>query len=234
MSYASEVLADNPKAYFRMQEASGLIQDSSGLAHHATSSIGTAGYQQQPSPVITEPSDYFITFIADSFSVPNHADLTFGNTMTVETWAATDDLLSRAFTGRGTGALTLFIDTATAKFTAAKADTAIIVASTITISISTWYHLVYTKDGTTSKLYINGIDRTGVVTDQTLASPAVPLIVGADYNGTSFQWNGGLDEMAFYSTALSQDRVLAHYNAALSDSSFTYKNMQIVRSNLRW
>lgn len=231
-AYSSVVLADSPKAYFRMQEASGLIQDSSGLGHHATSSVGTALYQRA-SPITTDPSDYSIAMIADSFSIPDHADLTFGDTLTVEAWIHTDDLLDRAITGRGTGALTFYIDGTTDKLSAAKADVAVIVQSTITLSIGEWYHVVYTKSGATSKMYINGVDRTGTVTNQTLASPAVPLIVGADYNGTGIQWNGNLDEVAFYNYALTPVQVLSHYRTGigsyaaqvLADSPAAYYRM---------
>jgi hypothetical protein len=220
VSYASEVLADAPKAYFRMQEASGLIQDSSGFGNHATSSVGTAEYQQ-PTPLETDPSDFSIKMVADSFSIPNDADLTFGDTLSVEAWINMDDMSTRAICGRGDQALTLFINGATLRLGAAKAGIIVIVESSITLEIDNWYHVVYTKSGATSRMYIDSVDRTGVVTDGTLTSPAVPLIVGADYNGT-LQWNGYLDEVAFYSTVLSLDRVQAHYSAAQEDSGLAW------------
>jgi hypothetical protein len=215
MSYASEVLADAPKAYYRMQEASGLIQDSSGNGNHATSSTGTATYQQV-GPITSDPSDFSIFFNADDFIIPDDVDIDFGDIVTVEAWLYRDDTgTTRAFTGRGSNALTLFILDADSKLGAAKAGVAIIVYSTIALSTSTWYHVAYTKSGATSKIYIDGVDRTGTVTDATLADPGagVPMRVGADYNGT-LTWLGGLDEVAFYSTALSEARIQAHYNAA--------------------
>lgn len=212
-----------------MQEASGLIQDSSTLGHHATTSVGTAVYQD-PSPITSDPSDYSIHFSADSFSIPDHADLTFGDTLTVEAWAGRDDAILRAICARGSGSLTLAVET-DHKVSAYRADFGLIVSSTVGISTTSWNHIVYTKSGATSKIYIDGVDRTGTVTDKTLTSPSVPLIVGADYNGTSIQWNGSLDEVAFYSTALGADRVLAHYNAATSSGG---PKIRTVRSNLRW
>lgn len=220
MSYASEVLADAPKAYYRMREASGLIQDSSGFGHNATSVIdGGLFYSQTPSPIITDPTDTYIDFVASDFSIPDHADLDFGDTLTAEAWIITDQLgVSRAISGRGSGALTWGLDGATDKIFIAKADVGVICFSTIAIVIATWYYLVYTKSGATSNLYMNAVDRTGVVTDLTFVNVATPLKVGSDYNDT-IQWNGPLDEVAFYSTALSQERVLAHYNAALTTTA---------------
>lgn len=216
MSYASEVLADAPKAYYRMQEASGLIQDSSGLGHNATSTGGNAVYHTA-TPLVTDPGDFSIQHIVGSwFSIPDHADLDMGDTLTAEAWVYPTTLGTLlVISGRGgVGALSWGMNTDNTIF-AAKANTAIIVSSTITLSISTWYHVAYTKATTTSKIYIDGVDRTGAVTNQTLADVAVPLIVGADYDASA-PWLGLLDEVAFYSTALPQARVQAHYNAAFS------------------
>ncbi len=231
MSYSSEVLADSPKAYFRMAEASGLIQDSSGLAHHATVATGTATYQQA-SPITSDASDFSIDFSSDNFSIPNHADLTFGDTLTAEAWVYRADLgVTRVISGRGGTALTWGVDGANDKIFTAKADTGAICYSSITLAASTWYHVVYTKATSTNTLYINGVDVTSSVTNQTLASPAVPLIVGADYNGT-LPWAGRLDEVAFYATALSSARVSAHYAAAATVVSGG--EVRPVASPLRW
>ncbi len=215
MSYVSEVLADNPKAFFRMQEASGLIQDSSGLAHHATSQTGTPLYNGTPVPVTSDPSARHIAFDGnDYFSIPDHTDLDFGDTVSVEAWIYLAALGSvRVWTGRGSaGALSMGTNTDNTVF-AAKANVGIIVSSTTTIPEDTWKHVVYTKSGATSKIYIDAIDRTGTITNQTLADVGTALVVGADYDGT-FGWNGALTEVAFYSTALSQARVQAHFDAA--------------------
>lgn len=218
MKYSDEVLADSPKAYYRMQELSGLIQDSSGLGHHATSVIdGGLVYNPagEPTGAINDEGNTCIGFTNSDFSIPDHADLDFGDTLSVEAWIFKSDIgVLRAISGRGSGALTWGTNTDNTLFTA-KADVGIIVSSTIALSsVDTWYHVVYTKATTTSKIYVNGVDRTGTVTNQTLADVAVPLKVGGDYNDTLL-WFGALDEVAFYSTALSATRVLEHYRAGL-------------------
>lgn len=216
MSYASAVAANSPKLFFRMQEASGLFQDSSGLAHHATATGGNTGYQIA-SPIVSEPTDYATTHLAGSWhSVPDHADLDMGDTITAEAWVYPTTMATlMVISGRGSaGALTWGMNTDNTIFVA-KANTAIIVSSTSTLSISTWYHVVYTKATTTSKIYINGSDVTGTVTNQTLADVTTALYVGADYDASG-PWLGRLDEVAFYSTALSQTDVQTHYNAAIS------------------
>ena len=86
MSYASEVLADSPAAYYRCQEASGLIQDSSGNGRNADTAFGVAVYQQS-SPITSDPSDFSILFDGDSaFNVPDSAGLDLGDIFTLEFW----------------------------------------------------------------------------------------------------------------------------------------------------
>ncbi len=230
MAYSDEVLADSPRAYYRMDEASGLIQDSSGLAHHASASVGTGATYHQPTALSTDPSGWSIRIAAGDFSVPDHADLDLGDTLTAEAWInheTGDGTNTRAISGRGSLALTWGVDGSTQKLFIAKADTAVICLSTTNIEPGRFYHVVYTKSGATNRIYINGVDRTGTVTNQTFADVAVPLKIGSDYNDT-LQWLGLLDEVAFYSTALSPERIRAHYVAGVGtflphfDPKFVY------------
>src|SRR5215831_14856221 len=86
-----------------------------------------------------------------------------------------------------------------------------------TATLDAWSHVVGVWDGTTAKLYVNGVD-TG-------AANAGP----GGYNAsTAATWSfffydtattpsaGYVDEIAFYGTALSAAQILAHYNAASS------------------
>jgi len=217
VSYSSEVLARSPKAYYRCQEASGNIQDSSTLAHHSTSVTGSPIYHAS-GPIASDPGDYSMGLPGTAyFSIPNHADLTFGDTLSVGAWIYKSDVgITRAYTGRGSGALTLGTDASNLLF-AARADIGAICYSNVALSIDTWYYAVFTKTGATIKLYLNANDVTTSITNQTLASPAVPLIVGADYNGT-LGWYGAVDELMYYSTVLSAADVAAIYAAATGQS----------------
>jgi hypothetical protein len=79
-----------------------------------------------------------------------------------------------------------------------------------------WHHVVATKNGASTVLYHNGVDVTGTVTDQTIASTAHALFAGArNAAGVASQWfAGSLDEAALYSTALSPTTISNHYHAA--------------------
>lgn len=84
--------------------------------------------------------------------------------------------------------------------------------SATTLATGTWYHLVMTIDGTTARLYING------VLDASIASPGAidttgPVTIGSDNAGTS-RYTGTLDEARVYNRTLTPSDVMTLYNYA--------------------
>jgi hypothetical protein len=76
-----------------------------------------------------------------------------------------------------------------------------------------WHHLVVTKTGNTTRLYIDGIDRTVLSTSQTLADNSSALIFGAVNPGLGGRLRGTIDEFALYNGVLSPAQVLDHFTA---------------------
>ena len=87
-----------------------------------------------------------------------------------------------------------------------------VLVSSTALVVNTWYYVVATYDGTVARLYINGkLDGTLSV----VAAPAQtddPLYIGRRADG--FFNNAVLQEVAIYPTALSADRIAAHWRAA--------------------
>lgn len=77
---------------------------------------------------------------------------------------------------KGTGSWGIYVSAADA-LTFEEVGTADVVASTVTIGTSAT-SICVTKTGATVKLYVNGIDVTGTVTNQTLANTATALEIG--------------------------------------------------------
>jgi hypothetical protein len=88
------------------------------------------------------------------------------------------------------------------------------VSSTVALALNQWSHVVVTKSGATVKLYINAVDSTGAVVNATLADTTSALNIGRDVAFPAQYFNGRIDEVAVYPTALSAARVAAHYAAA--------------------
>ena len=87
-----------------------------------------------------------------------------------------------------------------------------------TYSANQWYFVVATYDGDTSKMYVNGLDTTSVLSD--IASGSIlngtsKLRIGAD-GGASIlagsYFSGGIDEVRIYSRALSVSEIQRLYN----------------------
>ena len=219
MSYASEVDADNPVAWYRCQESSGLIQDSSGNGNHATSVTGTPTYSVA-GPIESEPSDTAIYWSDDPtyFLVDDDVTLDVGDVFTLEAWIkrhVTGSPLSETILNKALNAF--FFGIIDNRLELHKSDVSEIVESTVTITdTTTWHHCVVTKNGSSVFLYLDGVDVTGTVTDATIASNASQMGVGAA--GPSVI-DADMDELAIYATALSQARVQAHYNAAFEEGA---------------
>lgn len=87
------------------------------------------------------------------------------------------------------------------------------VVSTDDITLATWYHLVYTYDKVTHRIYFNGIenntkpDDTGGTADTTH-----DLHIGSDSGSATF-WGGNIGEVRIYSRALTPQEIQHNYLA---------------------
>jgi hypothetical protein len=225
MSYSSEVLADSPVAYYRMDEASGQPQDASGNGNHTTVTNGAKTYSQSGA-LASEPSSTAITFnsgIDNNFEAPDHATLDVGSVFTVEGWLKLLSLVTGLYNGilikhapsfffatDPTNNLTLF------EYSGGECCT-----STVATTDTDFHHYVATVNGAAVKLYIDAVDVTGAVTAKSWGNAVHPLALGGDLGG-QYGPAGVLDELAVYPTELSPARVLAHYNAASAAEKQSY------------
>lgn len=227
MSYATEVLADSPVLYWRLGEPSGATAEDATAndrdGTYAGCTFSVAGAVDDGDTAVT------LDGTDDRITRADEAALDLGDVMTIEAWAkrgATGGPHTIASKDENSFDLRFHND----RLQFLKANVALIVESTITVTdTTTWHHCVATKDGTSVFLYIDGVDVTGSVSNQTLTNTAQQLAVGSNLGGEWF--NGSLDEFALYSTALSAARVLAHYEAAAPVAAPT---LQVVRSSLRF
>jgi hypothetical protein len=238
VSYDTEVLTDAPALYWRFEEASGLPQDASGNANHATN-VTTARVTYGASGVITSGTSMGFDGAAYSaYAVQRSLGssiLSGATAFTVEAWVRTgasftnnhgimavraDGTTNRQvelFYLTSTGALRFRLNNA-----AFSLDSGVLAANTV-------YHVAVVFDASLAtnqrlKMYVNGslVATHASCTATALITVSQALYVGKmDASGSSFAWNGQLDEFALYTSALSSTRVAAHYAAGTAAASIT-------------
>jgi hypothetical protein len=76
------------------------------------------------------------------------------------------------------------------------------------------YHVVMTTDGSTSRLFVNGVEEASVAFGITLAAQTgLAFLIGDSPHPSYFNYTGTIDEVAVYDHDLSAARVLAHFEA---------------------
>lgn len=206
------VLADSPGAFWRLNEPSGRFFDTSGHDVRGT----PAGTITRGASAPMSDGEKGITLDGSTgyFTAPDGARTDLGDVFTLEAWVKVNALgggLSQTIFSKGTGAYLLDIGSGGA-LRLQKSGTGVTVASTANITAGAWYHIAATKNGSTVKLYINGVDVTGTVTNATYANTSTALFVGRRFDGAN-SLAGSIASAAIYPTALSAARVAAHYAA---------------------
>src|SRR5262249_14256211 len=104
-------------------------------------------------------------------------------------------------------------------FRLGNANTNVEVRSNAVIPLNEFTHVAGTYDGTTMRLYVNGVlDSSATTTLGPLQITSTPLIIGSSQrNGVEQTFFQGLvDEVEIFNRALTPDEILAIYSAGSS------------------
>jgi hypothetical protein len=95
---------------------------------------------------------------------------------------------------------------------------------------STYYHIVFIKNGTTAFLYLNGILESSISVDNSLPIPQGNFIqIGSGFNNTSnYCMNGKIDDIGIWNRALTQQEVTQLYNQNQCITNITVTDTLII------
>jgi hypothetical protein len=96
------------------------------------------------------------------------------------------------------------------RITAGGSDVSI--SDTSTHALNQWIHVLGTYDGSTKKIYVNGVLKNSNAQTGALGSPSGVPYIGT-YQGPNYSMNGKISSIKIYNRALSSEEVRTNYNA---------------------
>lgn len=212
--YAGQVLADAPTGYWRLGDLSGTTTvDASG---HGFDGL-YAGAFTLGTPASISDGNTAVTFSGGDALWDYRWELDpGGSSFTVEAWIQTTTTLTGVIAGSWQDDLGygLTMNAGKAEFRADYYGPTYLLQSTQAINDGLWHHVVGAYNASTAEatLYIDGVV-DGVVSDAGGAWGWAGFTIGSGPDGTTAALSAAIDEVAFWHTALSAERVAAHYAA---------------------
>lgn len=215
-AYAEVVLADNPVAFWRLNEtAPPDANDSSpsqldGL-YKGSVSLGEPGALAE----VDNTAIFMLGGMDTHVEVADTLDFDGEAPMTLEAWVqqTTIDgtIMAKAFyDGSNYQGWLLYMQGFRACIIRE-----VTVCSTEEVGMGEWTHVVGLFDGGvagTVRIYVNGIEANSATSSGPLADTSELIRIGHSAFGG---WDGYLDEIAIYDYALSESRIMAHYMAGV-------------------
>ncbi|MCX6924069.1 MAG: immunoglobulin domain-containing protein [Verrucomicrobia bacterium] len=214
--YTSVVQGDGPVGYWRLDESSGttahsLLGGPNGT-YSGSCSLGTPG-------LIVNDSDPAVAFASGgTVTVPYSATINPTN-FTIEFWAQPANQSAEyvvSLQDRTTGSRIGYAFehnnfSSQWDFTFGVTPSSYVnISGTTPVTAGTMYYVAATYDGTTVRLYVNGILENSLVTTYAPANPGAVNLTFGSRNGNS-AYNGVLDEVAIYSHALTAAQIRSHF-----------------------
>ncbi|MGD0262837.1 MAG: LamG-like jellyroll fold domain-containing protein [Verrucomicrobiota bacterium] len=247
--YPTAVLADNPIAYWRLQETSGTIAQDSSITG-TNSGVYTNVLLGQPGYInVANPAELAVAFgspagySADSYAggIPLDVASAVNTSFSVEAWVNGGAQAGGAgIVGKGSGGAEEFFLDCGASGNAFRfyirntAGTAYNANGTV-VPNGNWHHLVGVCDEVNGYIYLYVDGQSNAVASasggiRTTTNPY--LTIGSRQSSSTtnynYQFNGSISEVAMYSYALSAPQVLTHYFAAGIAPTITLQPTNVV------
>ena len=214
--YDEVVLADSPVAYWRLGESAGTNLADSANANDMTLQAGTLG---DASLILHDADTALLLDLTNGEYAYRNIDsgLNIGDNFTIEAWVFPVSVPDGAVIynhGSGTNSPSLECYGGSGGIALWVGGVRVATASGSYVTAGVVCHVVATKNGSTRVIYINGVDVAATMGSNATAdnSQTESRRIGA-YAGGGQYFDGTIDEVAIYATALSAEQVKAHYAA---------------------
>ncbi len=215
-SYAATVLTDNPVSHWRLGETSGTAAADQRGVNAGTYTSGPTLNQASLLPKDTVNRAVSFDGSNDRVTIPNSASLNISSPITLEAWIKPTNLP----TAGSFRSIVSKAESYSLQFNGPRLEFTIIQfgvrqrlqAPMGAVAANGTYHVVGTYDGTTRRLYVNGVQVASAALTGGATSTSNGVFIGS-WSGSNEFFRGIIDEVAIYGSALTGARVTAHYNA---------------------
>ena len=216
--YRETVMADAPRAYWRLGEASGATAADQVSAAGAGTYLGGPTLGQAGIVPTAQSTAVTLDGADDAVRVDDSAALDPADALAIETWVKPTSLptgtASATLARKDLQYLLRLGSGGKVSFRLWRGGAATEITSTgNAVSAGAWSHVVASFDGTSLSIYVNGVKvGSGLAMGASIDSSANPLYLGS--SGGYDYLSGRLDEVALYGTALPAARISAHLGQA--------------------
>ena len=209
-AYYSEVMADSPIIYYRLNEASPPAVDTiGGTTASATAGVtfGSTGLGDGDTSADFTPGEFIS--VTQTAALNNLTNFTVEALVSVRGDAATLIFVSRD--NASTQRSWLLYSFQQQLHFAKVVNGTVVLNSGLGLALGVTHHVAATYDGTTMRTYVNGRAGAMATTSGTLGAPDYNVEIG---RRNDISMDGSLAGVAIYNSTLPASRVLAHAQAA--------------------
>ena len=217
--YSSAVIADSSVSYWRLSESSGATAiDNQGMNHGSyinDPALGSAGL------LASDPTNTAIITdgVNDHVMVDSSSSLQLSSAITLEAWIKPASIPAAG----SFASIVTKPESYTLQFNGPQLEFTIIQngvrrrvqAPANAVVVGQKYHIVGTYDGTTQKLYINGVLANSVPRTGAITTNNENLFMSVWSDSEPEYYSGTLDDVAIYGSALSETRIISHYDVGM-------------------
>ena len=223
--YPGQVLADGAIGYWRLNESGGTsVTDRSG---HGLSGVATSsGVTWQQAGAVAGDTAASFDGTSGGIMAPAYA-VQLTSALTAEVWVKTTNtsewqtLVDHGFSGGEAWGLFLLSGVPRLEVQNPGNSTTAVMAPA-SVSDGQWHHIAGTWDGTTLRMYVDGVlGGTGSFAAPLLTTEQ-PIGIGQyPYTDGGFRLDGSLDDVAIYARALTGAEIAQHYALGLAAATAT-------------